>query len=334
MSPPAFVKGLFRRLLAAILLAVVVYGAVVLWTGYQRLGSALVGFAWWTFGAAVGLSSINYGLRFLKWEFYLHRLRVRAIPKLDSLLIFLSGFVLTVTPGKIGEVFKSVVLERTHDVPLARTAPIVLAERLTDVIAIVILVALGSLGFSGGLIWAGLGLLVVILGMALILWPPIIESFLGYLESRGGKMASWTPSLRASHVSLRVVASPSALLAPTLLSLLGWGGEGLGLYLLLGGFEQGTSLPLSVFFYATATLAGALVPVPGGLGVAEGLMQSQLVELGQVTPGAATGAMLMIRVATLWWAVAVGFLALALLRLRYPQRLGTKELENATVSET
>ena len=60
---------------------------------------------------------------------------------LDSLLIFLTGFVLTITPGKVGEVFKSAVLARTHGVPVARTAPVVVAERLTDAIGVIVLIA-------------------------------------------------------------------------------------------------------------------------------------------------------------------------------------------------
>jgi len=37
------------------------------------------------------LAFTNYILRFLKWEYYLAKLDVRGVPKLDSLLTFLSG---------------------------------------------------------------------------------------------------------------------------------------------------------------------------------------------------------------------------------------------------
>src|SRR5258708_6797525 len=102
--------------------------------GLGKLGDALEGFAWWTFAAACVLAFGNYMLRWLKWEFYLSRLGIRGVGVTDSLLTFLSGFVLTNTPGKVGEVFKSWVLLRTHDVSFERSAPIVVAERLTDVI--------------------------------------------------------------------------------------------------------------------------------------------------------------------------------------------------------
>jgi len=68
-------------------------------------------------------------------------------------------------------------------------------------------------------------------------------------------------------------------------------------------------------------LAGALVPVPGGLGVAETIIRQQLVHVCHAPTGVATASMLMTRIATLWWAVVVGFIALSLLKRRYPSLL-------------
>src|SRR5690606_12923382 len=143
--------------------------------------------SWWTFVGALGLASFNYGLRFLKWQYYLARLEIRGIRAVDSLLIFLSGFVLTVTPGKLGEVFKSAVLQETHGVSAARTAPIVVAERLTDVVAIILLVLLGSLGFPGGLPWAMAGILCVALGLVCILWRAPLDALIAWMERKPGK---------------------------------------------------------------------------------------------------------------------------------------------------
>jgi len=320
-----------RRLLFVLLLAVVVYGAFVAFTGYQSIQVALGSFHWSAFVFALLLSSFNYLLRFVKWEYYLARLGVKGVPKLESFLVFLSGFVLTVTPGKIGEVFKSAVLEETHRVPMERTASIVVAERLTDVIAVIILIFVGSLGFQGGLIWAVAGCVAVGVGLVLILWPVPFRLLMTALARRQGKVATFVPKLVAAYSSLRVLASPTALLFPTLLSLIGWGGEGAALYLILGGYHEAITPALALFFYSTATLAGALVPVPGGLGIAETLIQSQLVELAGVSVGTATASMLMIRFATLWWAVIVGFVALGLLKLRFPQLLTTQKQSSPKV---
>jgi uncharacterized membrane protein YbhN (UPF0104 family) len=311
----------FRRLLFGVLLGVLLYGAAVLYSGYHQLRAAMVEFHASAFGAALGLASLNYCLRFGKWQYYLRRLGV-SIPTRDSALVFLSGFVLTITPGKLGEVFKSAVLARTHGVPAERTAPIVVAERLTDVVAIVLWVALGSAGFCGGRLWAGLGTLAVAAGLVAVLWQAPVRWLFARLS--GGRGGSWVPKLERAYDSLRVVASPGALAWPVLLSVVGWGLEGVALHTLLGGFGQAPTLSFSLFFYATATLAGALIPVPGGLGVTEAMIHEQLVHLAGTPEPVAAASMILIRLATLWWAVLLGFVALGLLRLLFPLQLGAK----------
>ena len=52
--------------------------------------------------------------------------------------------------------------------------------------------------------------------------------------------------------------------------------------------------------------------------ITDKLIEEQLARLGGVPNAAATAAMLLIRLATLWFAVLVGFAALALLRWRHP----------------
>jgi uncharacterized membrane protein YbhN (UPF0104 family) len=314
---------LLRRIVGAMLLGVLVYGAFVLYTGLHEIRTSLGRFAWSAFALALVLATTNYLLRFAKWQYYLSRLEVRGVGAVDSFLIFLSGFVLTITPGKLGEVFMSAVLAKTHGVPAERTAPIVVAERLTDAIGVIALIVVGSGAFAGGLSWAVAGLLAVGVGLLFIVWERPALALIGWCERRAGFLGRVGPKLRVAFASLRVVAGPAALLWPTVLSVLAWGCEGVALYVLLLGFGASVSLGVAVFFYSTATLAGALIPVPGGLGVAETMIREQLVRLGRVPQGDATAAMILVRFATLWWAVLVGFAALGLLRLRHPEKLGS-----------
>ncbi len=311
--------GFLRRVVIAMLLGVLVYGVIVAVSGYRDIQSSLAIFHWSAFALALGMATMNYATRILKWEYYLARLGIRGIPRLDSALIFLSGFVLTITPGKVGEIFKSAVLYRTHDVSVARTAPIVVAERVTDLIGIIILIVLGSTGFSGGLRWAIVGAVLVAVGLLFVLWQKPLQSMVEWLERRAGRLHDFAPKAREAVESLRILASPVALLWPSFLSIIAWAFEGFALYFLLVGFGIHAPLLLVVFFYSTATLAGAVIPVPGGLGVTETMIQQQLVQLGGVALGSATAAMILVRFATLWWAVIVGFIALFALRLRYPR---------------
>jgi uncharacterized protein (TIRG00374 family) len=309
---------LLRRLLLAMMLGVLVYGAFALYRGTREIGASLGRFQWSAFAAACALAFGNYLTRFLKWEYYLARLGIRGVPKLDSLLTFLSGLVLTVTPGKVGEVFKSVVLQQTYDVPIARTAPIVLAERLTDVLGVVILIVAGSAGFSGGLVWAAIGSALVIAILVAIGSDRFFAWFAGKLERGPARLRRLAPKLREAWESLRTMTAPRRLVIPTLLSVVAWSLEGLALWVILQGFGETTPVLVACFFYATATLAGALIPVPGGLGVTEGTLEEQLWHFGHVGKFTATSAMILVRFATLWFAVLIGFLSLAWMRARHP----------------
>jgi uncharacterized protein (TIRG00374 family) len=318
-----------RRLILVMLLAVAIYGGFVLARGFEEIRARLESYAWWTFAAACGLALSNYVLRFLRWEYYLARLEIRGIPKGESFLTFLSGFVLTVTPGKVGEVFKSVILFQIRKVPIARTAPIIVAERVTDLIGVIVIITAGSTSFPGGMIWATIGTVAVVVLLGIVASRRLSAWMLralprlpGALGRMGGRLA---PKIELALHELRVLTAPSRLIWPTLLSVAAWSLEGVGLWIILRGFGERPPLTQTAFVYATATLAGAIVPTPGGLGVTDPLLDGQMARLGGIPSATATASMLLVRFATLWFAVAIGFAALGILRARYPHVLAEAE---------
>ena len=312
-----------RRVIAVMLVAVLLYGAAALYNGVGTIAASLHDYAWWTFAAACALAFANYVLRFLKWEYYLAVLDIRGIPKGESFLTFLSGFVLTVTPGKVGEVFKSIILFQLRGVPIERTAPIVIAERVTDLIGVIVLITIGSVSFAGGAVWAAFGSALVLALLVFVAKPALSRRLLDLLPKLPGPLGRTAgrvvPKIEEALDKLRVLTTPGRLLIPALLSIAAWACECVALWIIVGGFGAAPpSLSFTAFVYATATLAGALIPVPGGLGVTDGLIKEQLSRLGGVAEGTAFASMLLVRFATLWFAVAVGFLALGILRATRP----------------
>ncbi|MCZ7680459.1 MAG: flippase-like domain-containing protein [Sandaracinaceae bacterium] len=153
-------RGLVRKVLLGTLLGALVLAALSLYADVSALGASLGAFDWSAFAVALALATGNYALRYVRWQLYLRRIDV-AVPHAESALVFLSGFVMSVTPGKLGEVFKSLLLYESRGVSIAKTAPVVFAERLTDLVALVILTALGSLSFAEGVPIAVAGALVL-----------------------------------------------------------------------------------------------------------------------------------------------------------------------------
>ncbi len=108
--------------------------------------------------------------------------------------------------------------------------------------------------------------------------------------------------------------SPFALVSMTLLSVVSWGFEVLGFYVvLLGlGVDGGWDVLLKAsFIMPAATLASAILLTPGGLGVAEGGITGLSQVLLDLSKSSAAVGTLVIRFGTLWFGVIVGLIALA-----------------------
>jgi glycosyltransferase 2 family protein len=299
-----------------------VYVAIACFVGWRDVGAELGGYAWSTAAGALGLAGLNYLVRFCKWELYLRLLAIR-IPLAESLAIYLAGYSLTVTPGKVGEVLKSYLLRETYGVPIARTAGTVVAERVTDLIALVALALVGVSELGGGqrVIVAA----AILVGVFLIVASSRTLSH-GLIDVAGklpliGKLA---PKLREFYDGMAVLVRPLPLLIATLLSLVAWAAECLAFWLVVQGFDGAqASFKLCTFIYSAMTIAGALSFLPGGLGVQEGGMVSLLVStahgLGKARAAAAT---FVTRLCTLWFAVLVGLVALLIVQRRRAVDLG------------
>lgn len=312
-----------RTLALAAAAGALFYVGFAAYSGFHKVVDALEHYAWATAAGALTLAVINYLLRFLKWELYLRRLGVR-IPIRDSFGIFLSGFSLTVTPGKIGEVLKSYLLREAHGVPMARTAPIVVAERLTDLIALALLALIGVGGQK--IAWVALGLVGVIVAcVASERLTHAVIDLVGGLPVVG-KLA---PKLREFYGATRVLLAPGPLVATTALSVAAWLCECVAFWLVLRGFA-GSDAPLRLctFIYATMTVAGALSFLPGGLGVQEiGMVKLLITQAHGVSEPMAAAATFITRLCTLWFAVVIGVIALVVMQRRTHVNLGALRRE-------
>ena len=143
----AAVKKLLSRVLIGVAAGVAIYVAFSIWADARSVGQALAGFAWTAALGALGLAAANYLVRFVRWHYYLRVLGL-TVPAGESFLVFLAGFALTVTPGKLGEAVKAVLLRESRGIPAARTAPIVVAERFTDLVGLLLLAAVGVFSFD------------------------------------------------------------------------------------------------------------------------------------------------------------------------------------------
>jgi uncharacterized protein (TIRG00374 family) len=279
---------------------------------------------YWVLPAMMGLSFLNYIFRYFKWQYYLNRVDVHLSHK-DSFSVFLAGFTLTTTPGKIGEAIKGYFVHAIDKTPIVKTIPIVVSERVTDLLAMVILALVGfTLGVNAG----DQLLTVIILGGA-VLGGAIVLGSKTFYKKFLSKMISFGPLKRfQDHVdiiedTMTKTLSPRPMLISTVISIPGWFMECLELWLLfaiLSGEPMTlTLLLMATFVHASASIIGALSFLPGGVGGYEFVSVLLIVALLGWTNTLAGAATILIRVVTLWFSVVVGFVALAVITRRARQ---------------
>lgn len=289
--------------------AAAVYLVAVLWAGRAQVGAALQMVSVDLILGLLALSALNYGLRFLRWHYYLHRLG-SDIAIHHNLRIYMGGFALTTTPGKAGEMARSLWL-RPYGVPAAASLAAFLAERMQDFLAIVLLSSLGASLYRGGPWLLLFSFALVLLSMLIIYVPAIGQRALKLATVGPGAIHSL--GLRITEVLklTRDCLSARSFILGLALGLGAWAAEACGFALLLQALGAPLPLLTAVAIYSLSMLAGALSFMPGGLGGSEATM-IVLLTFCKVPVALAVSATLLIRLTTLWFAVFLGIIALSI----------------------
>jgi len=314
-----------KNVLISIIIAGIIYLAFTFYADYSKVLTAFTQFNWYLLPPLLLLSFLNYFTRFLKWDYYLSLIKVQ-IKKIDSLSIFMSGLIMSITPGKIGEFLKSYLVKEVTNEPISKTAPVIFAERITDFLSLLILSIIGSYAFNYGITFSIIVTAFFIFLIYIISNKRICLTILNRLE-RLPIIKKYLISIHNTYESSYQLLKPLPLLKMTVVSLLAWGFECLGYYLILLNFNIDFGFFWTSFSYAFAIIAGAVSLLPGGLGVTEGSLTFLIVNKG-IPNSTAVATTLLVRIVTLWFAVVVGIVSVFI----YQKRFGKLNLESVNNS--
>ena len=301
----------YHAVVWSVLLAAVGYLGFALWSGWQDVLTAVGKVGALGVATALSLSLCNYGLRFCRWQAYLRALD-HPVPWWPSLGIYIAGFALTTTPGKAGEALRGVLLKR-RGVPYPASLAAFVSERLSDLLAIILLTLVGLAAFPRLQPLIAVGTAGVLAAFLMLSRRSLLERL--HRTSGRTRLAFLIRQVSQVLLQARRCHAPGLLAAATGLSLLAWAAEAWAFHLILRWMGLDAPLAFAVFVYAISMLAGALSFLPGGLGGAEIVMVSLLAWKGMGSADA-IAATVLIRLSTLWFAVAIGVAALLALRGR------------------
>ena len=305
-------EHLKKNLVLALGLGVAVYLLLAVVSGLDNLRDAFAGFRWSLLPVIFGLVTFSYVVRFVRWSYYLRVLEV-AVPLRMNVAIFAAGLSMTISPAKLGEVLKSVFIRQVNGAPMARTAPAVVAERLTDGTGMILWGFVGALAFSFGpeslllflaLTTAGIVVLrskhLSLLAERTLLKLPLLHRL--------------APHLGDFHGASNELLATRPLIVGTAISFCSWGIEVLAVHLCVVEMGAETPFLVVVFIFVVSSLGGALTMLPGGIGAAEVGMAGMFDTVAGLSTGTSVALTFVIRLATLWFATLIGIVGLLLVR--------------------
>ncbi len=304
-SPPAR-RRLRDRLFVLGLLALVGAGLIGLAsaTGWEETWAQLSRLSLIQIGGLLALSLVNYLLRSWRWHMLAGRL---GLPTafLQNMRHYLGGFAMSVTPGRVGELVRMRWLRRETGWAVERTAPLVLMDRAGDLAAMAMILGLAVSLAAGGIAGA-LPVTLLALGAAVVITRPRLLSAVITLSYRAtGRFKRLFGRARGAARLLQRFSHGPTMLAVLGLGLIGWMAEGYAFHLLLVWLGADIGLWKAVAIFVFSTLAGGLTGAPGGLGGAEAAMVA-LLSLDGVPLEVSVPATAVIRLTTLWFAIAIG----------------------------
>ena len=298
-----------------VLFAVVVYLLMGIYADFGKLASAMKDFRWTFLLVLFALTTTNYLFRFLKWDFFLKRAGVYLNLK-DNLFVFFSGLAMIITPGKIGEIWKGWLIKDINGAELSKTVPVVIVERITDVLGLAILSVFCILYYKQGIYLILILLLLFSTFFGAVKSKTISTWLISKLETKIGRYAE---NIKTTHKTFEAIMEPKGLIGMSLLSAFAWFFECLGMYLVIIGFNEYINITQATFTFSFASLAGAVSMIPGGLGVAEATI-SGLLQLFGITSAISVGVAIIVRFGTLWYGAIMGMFVYLLFKTRFLKR--------------
>ena len=297
-----------KSLLLGILGIIAIYAIILIAFDVNVISEKINDFDFQYLPFIIPLIPLTWGVLFLRWNLLLKNSAID-IPLKDNFMIFISGFALGVTPGKVGELIKAQLLKNKFNIPRSKTAPLVIVERFYDFFAIAIISLFGILVFEYSIY------IFTILSVGIIIFLTITSSeklFLKFLQKieKIKFLRNFSSELPKSFTIIQKSTRGKILPLSIILSVIFWILDSIIAYLTLLAF----GIDIIDYFvlmsiYTSSIILGVISFLPLGIGVVEGSLVGFL-SLNGIEFPLATAIVVFIRFFTRWIGVMAGFLGL------------------------
>ncbi|MHB8628623.1 MAG: lysylphosphatidylglycerol synthase transmembrane domain-containing protein [Aggregatilineales bacterium] len=319
----------YQRLLAIGLgLGLLAFIAVTLLSDVSQLVKFALAFPWLIMLPILALRVGNWGTRFVKWYYYLRLVGVKGLSIKDALITFISGLAMAASPGKVAEILKCFIIRNLTGTPIATTIPTVIAERLTDGMAVLLLMvwSIAELARPEYMPVVAVSLAAIVIGVVILTIRPLCIALLN-VSARLPLIGKFATHFRAFYESSYQIVQLPNLIFGVSTGLIGNLLDGLGVFLIL--IALGRPATAETFFdgllaISFSVVTGSISGSPGGIGASDLTITGVLQKVAGLSVAEAGFATLLARFVQLWWGVLAGLTVAFMFRARlFPPSLET-----------
>ena len=297
-----------NRLILVLVAAVGIYAIFLFTSDFNIISEKISNFKINYLPLILFLVTASWCPVFIKWHFLLKNCEIN-IPLTRSITVFLSGLAFEITPGKLGALMKSQILKTSFNIPRTKTAPIVLVEKVYDLIGAILASIIGIIILGMDTYLIIIAILVLSMIFFFVYYRPASELFF----KRVTKTKFFSKYVENISELDKIVQKSTNVKVATICILLAvtyWFIVSAAVYFTLIGFDINILDYLKVLsIYATSILLGAISFIPGGVGITEGALAG-LFTLEGIDVSTALILSVIIRIFVLWYSVSIGFISL------------------------
>ena len=257
------------------------------------------------------LAPLSWIIVFFRWHFLLKNSNI-IIPKKENFKIYMAGFAMSVTPGKVGELIKSQFLKSKYGVSRKNTLPIIISEYFYHMVGVLAVSIIGVYYFEFSLYIIILTSALIITTLTIISSETFFKKFVNLISKRNF-LKKYVSPISDSHIILKKSTRGKIFIISSGLSIAFWLTEVLIVYFVFLSFNI---LNFEFFkiaaIYTTSLILGMLSFLPMGVGVVEGSLAGFLNYEG-IDISIALTLVILIRIFTRWYGVIVGLIFMKLI---------------------
>ena len=301
----------YRNFLLVVVSMVVLYIVFLIVSDFNVIREKIFDFKTDYLPIILLLAPLSWIIVFFRWHFLLKNSNI-IIPKKENFKIYMAGFAMSVTPGKVGELIKSQFLKSKYGVSRKNTLPIIISEYFYHMVGVLVVSIIGVYYFEFSLYIIILTSALIITTLTIISSETFFKKFVNLISKRNF-LKKYVSPISDSHIILKKSTRGKIFIISSGLSIAFWLTEVLIVYFVFLSFNI---LNFEFFkiaaIYTTSLILGMLSFLPMGVGVVEGSLAGFLNYEG-IDISIALTLVILIRIFTRWYGVIVGLIFMKLI---------------------